>query len=87
MYSLRKFEIEKLQPKEENKFQANQREKRRRLKQAGRVLFDSMINDREGTRGVLILVDYRHVFELCKQIKNGSFEIFVSQYFLVYGLF
>jgi len=46
-----------------------------------------MINDREGTRGVLILVDYRHVFELCKQIKNGSFEIFVSQYFLVYGLF
>ena len=76
-----------MQPKEENKFQANQREKRRRLKQAGRVLFDSMINDREGTRGVLILVDYRHVFELCKQIKNGSFEIFVSQYFLVYGLF
>jgi hypothetical protein len=38
LYSLRKFEIEKLQPKEENKFQANQREKRRRLKQAGRAL-------------------------------------------------
>lgn len=58
------------------------------MKGAGGCSSDSMITGREVTRGVVLLVGYRHVFELCRQIKNGSFEIFVSKsFFLLYGLF